>query len=167
MRGTEKVTIAFDCILTEYRHIHFLKDLCILSDISGITKHERHFIELAMIITFMVATVGARFRVHTDIDRSSHAFSARNVNNKYIFTVNHLRLNHIMGNDVCAYLLTIVDHVPEIFLQLLNIDIFRHKLSVLFLPYAEQNDTDRYWQRPNRSPKMILGNRLFASLASS
>ena len=45
MSGTEEVTITFDSILAEYRHIHLVKNLCILSDICSITKHKRHFVE--------------------------------------------------------------------------------------------------------------------------
>ena len=90
-----------------------------------------------MIITFMIASEGAGFRIRSDVYGSRSALSAWYVNDKNWMTLYMLDPNHAFCYKIDTDFLAVVNHVPKIFTQLLNIDIFRDEPSVSFFAYAE------------------------------
>ena len=94
-----------------------------------------------MIVAFMIASICTRLWIRADVNRPGSSFSTRDTHNKNFLIIDLFDLNHTSGNDIRANLLAVVDHVPEVFLQFLCIDIFRHKSTVLLLADSKQYDS--------------------------
>ena len=75
-----------------------------------------------MIVTLMISTICARLRIQTDVHRASHSFCSRHTHNKNFMSVKFFNIDHSISDDVCANLLSIVNHVPKIFTQFLSIN---------------------------------------------
>lgn len=92
-----------------------------------------------MIIAFMVAAVSSGFRIHSYVDRACRSFCTGDTYDKYFLPVELLYLHHTVGDNVGTDFLAVIDHIPEIFLQFLSIDLFRHKSPVFLFAHTEQD----------------------------
>ena len=134
MLSIETHTIVFDCILTEDRGIHHRQYTRINRYWRCISKHRKYLLTCTMEISLMIAAISAFNWICTYIYRAHLSFSTRYFDNNNLLIINSLNRHHLICKDIEAYLLLIIDDIPEITNKLIGIRNARY-MQLMFLVF--------------------------------
>ena len=87
-----------------------------------------------MKISLMIAAISAFNWICTYIYRTHLSFSTRYFDNNNLLIINSLNRYHLIGKDVEAYLLLIIDGIPKITNKLIGIRNARY-MQLMFLVF--------------------------------
>ena len=142
MCQVENITIRTDGIWAENGIIQLSQQCAVITDQRRVTNHQRHLIQRAVIVAFAVTAVTATARVTTHIHRPGGAFSTGDTNHNHILAFTFFNLNHRIREDIATHFLTVVDHIPKIFQQLMGVfKALYQQRAILALFHAEHDYT--------------------------
>ena len=93
-------------------------------------------------VTFAITHISTPHRVLPYIYGPYGTISPRNFNHDNLFAFNFLIIYHIISQDVDAYLLSVIHHIPKVAYQFVSIlNTFYRKRVVILFHNSKQDNT--------------------------